>query len=456
VGLGGISMSGLAQLLRSQGHAVGGSDRQLTGANRDELFARLKALGVRVWHQNGVGVQEMQPAAIVYSSAVESGNPDLRVCPEIPQLPRARALAAALNRVPAPQIAVAGSCGKTTVTGWVASALHALGDSVLMLCGGVVKEFEDERAPGNFLAQPDPDWVVYEVDESDGSLIEFVPDYGVLLNIGTDHFERDKLGELFGRFLARCRRGVVLPETLRAEFTPLDSQRVAVFAPGEGEGADADVVRFTEYSASQEGVAFAAPGLGRGRVRQFGRHSAANAVAVLALLRLLRAAGDGARWFEALSRFQGVRQRFELIGQAPGGATVYNDYAHNVEKIRAAIRTAQELSPGRVLTVFQPHGYGPLGFMRTALQAALRQVLRPRDRFAFLPVYYAGGTTSFQPQAEDVAGEFREAGLPVDYLPSRADAASYVRAHGRCGDTVLLMGARDPSLPAWTRELTRG
>ena len=118
--------------------------------------------------------------------------------------------------------------------------------------------------------------------------------------------------------------------------------------------------------------------------------------------------------------------------------------------------TAQALTRGRVLAVFQPHGYGPLGFMRDALLQVLGETLRVDDLFLFLPVYYAGGTSSFEPTAEAVADQYRDAGLPVTYAPSRDEARDCLLPQAAPQDTVLVMGARDPSLPAWTLELVRG
>jgi UDP-N-acetylmuramate--alanine ligase len=203
-------------------------------------------------------------------------------------------------------------------------------------------------------------------------------------------------------------------------------------------------------------MSFSVAGIGRVQTHQFGRHSAANAAAVLALLHLLRIPREPARWCRALSAFRGVKQRFELTGCTAGGVPVYSDYAHNVEKICATLRTAQELRAAPVLAVFQPHGFGPLGFMRQALRDALRSTLRTGDRFLLLPVYYAGGTTTFQPTSEAVARDYREAGLPVEFAVDRDAAASRILAMAASVGTIVVMGARDPSLPVWARQLTTG
>ena len=456
VGVAGIGMSGLAQVLRSQGHDVGGSDRDLTGSGRAELLTALRRQGIRIWPQDGSGVAAMRPAALVASSAVEPGNPDLVAAPGLPQIPRARALAQALNRLRAPQIAVAGSCGKTTVTAWTAAALHALGHSVTMVCGGIVRDFEDSDPPGNALCPSSPDWIVYEADESDGSLVEFTPDYGLVLNVGTDHFERDRLLDLFGSFVGKCRLGMVLAASLHDELRPSVGQGQVLFAePGSDYSRSVRAVYPGECVLSADSTAFSVPGVGRFQCGQLGRHSVVNAAAVIALLQLVSGQVAAAEWPAAVASFKGVRQRFELLGHTPGGLPVYNDYAHNPEKIGAALLTARQIGGGALSVVFQPHGFGPLGFMREELLAVLAERLRPEDEFVFLPVYYAGGTTSFTPTSAEVSSAFRAAGLPVSQAPDRLELARRLRTETRPGMTILVMGARDPSLRPWAQQLTQ-
>ena len=453
VGIGGMGMSALAQLLLWEGYTVAGSDRDRESPGRAELLAQLARVGVGVWSQDGSGVKATRPAATIASSAVEAGNPDLAAAADVPQLSRACALAHALNRLPGRQVAVAGSCGKTSVTAWLDSALRALGLPTLTVGGGYMLEHESADAPGNFAADSDPEWLVYEVDESDGSLVEFSPDYGIVLNLGTDHFEREELAQLFARFLGACRAGVVVPEELRVLVGGDFPGRTGLFAPlGAGRRASGAVAP-EGYVGSVDGISFTIPRYGSFSVAQFGRHSAGNAAAVVALL---AAAGAG-QSLDAVRRavcaFRGVARRFERVGLTARGVPVYDDYAHNVEKVCAALRTAQELTPGPVFAVFQPHGFGPLAFMREALGRELAGVLRPGDLLGFLPVYYAGGTTSFRPTSEEVVRDYADLGLPVVAFGDRPAAAQALAQAKPLPGLALVMGARDPSLASWAREL---
>ena len=445
VGIGGIGMSGLAQMLCRQGHRVAGSDRQLIGPGRTELIAQLRLLGIEVFPQDGSGVRAVAPSLLIASAAIEEGNPDFQAAPDTPRLGRAQALSAALSRSGTKLIAIAGSCGKTTVTGWLASALRALGRRVEMVCGGYALATADAGIPGNYDCDADPEFSVVEVDESDKSLIEFSPDVGVLLNVGRDHHEHEELIRVFGRFLDGCRAGVVLADSLGSLFGAHGPALRSSFGLG-GEVAP------SQYAPSADGICFELSGIGSCTSGQLGQHSALNAAAVAAVLRQLGepAAGIAA----ALAAFRGIAQRFQRMdvpGQSP--IPVYNDYAHNPEKIRASLLTAQEAADGPILAVFQPHGYGPLRFMRDELREVLADTLRPGDQFVILPVYYVGGTTSFQPTSAEVASEYAARDLPVRGLHTRDALLAQAKEFAAAARFVVVMGARDPSLPEWTAQL---
>ena len=446
VGIGGIGMSGLAQLLRQQGYSVAGSDRQLTGPGREELVADLRSQGIQLFPQDGSGVLATRPVALIASAAVEEGNPDFGAIPGTPCLGRAQALAAALAQRGTRLVTIAGSCGKTSVTGWLAGALRALGHRVEMVCGGYALGSIAPGIPGNYDCDPDPEFSIVEVDESDKSLIEFAPDLGVLLNVGRDHYEHDELVRVFGQYLDRCHTGMVLPASLAGLFDGHGPASRSTFGPAE-EGAD---VGLGEYAATPAGIRFHLTGVGACQSGQLGYHSALNAAAVAAVLRQLGIAAE--RVPAALAAFAGIAQRFQRMGEG-NALPVYNDYAHNPDKIRAALRTAQEAAHGPILAAFQPHGYGPFGFMRDELREILADTLRPGDRLVLLPVYYAGGSSSFQPTATEVAADYAAHGLPVHAVETRDDLLGQAAELAEGTRMVLVMGARDPSLPAWTRQL---
>ncbi|MEK9144038.1 MAG: cyanophycin synthetase, partial [Elusimicrobiota bacterium] len=153
----------------------------------------------------------------------------------------------------------------------------------------------------------------------------------------------------------------------------------------------------------------------------------------------------------ALSSYRGVSRRFELIGESRG-VIVIDDYAHNPDKVRAALAAAQ-LRSGRVLAVYQPHGYGPTRFLKNDLIAAFSETLRPEDRLWLAEIYYAGGTAVKDISSRDIADPIAANGRKAAFLPERGAIARAIAQEARPGDLVLVMGARDPSLGAFARSI---
>lgn len=453
IGIGGIGMSALAQMLRYLGYEVSGSDRGLEDPGKRELYDQLRAQGIRLFAQDGSGVKASAPDCLIYSAAVESDNADLQAGAALPHLHRAEALAQALNRMSAPQVCVAGSSGKTSVCAWLASALRALGKRILMVNGGYVLDFESGLMPGNFYADENPEYILVEVDESDRSISAFSPDYAVLLNVGHDHYGETELRRVFADFLLAADRAAVLPFEL-AELCPAGLRR-RYFAqePPPSSGECIPGLAYPEsFQATAQGCRFVVSGFDAAvHCRQNGLHAAWNACAVLQTLVLtlpeMSAALPG-----SLEAFQGVRQRFEVFKNTADGKAKINDYAHNPEKICAAIQAARLRFGSPLAIAFQPHGFGPLGFMRDSLQEALANCLQADDQFIFLPVYYAGGTSSHSPSSSEVAAQYQSAGLQVQAVANRQEAEEILRRN-RCKTCTLVLGARDASLRTWTREL---
>ena len=443
IGIGGIGMSGLAQLLVSQGYSVAGSDRGLGEPGKAELYEKLRRQGIHLYEQDGSGVLAESPDELIVSTAVETGNPDLVAKPDIPVLHRARALSQALTNTGAQLIGVAGSCGKTSVTGWIAFALKALGEPVLVVNGGYFAGKLPDDLPGNFLADASPRWVVAEIDESDHSINEFSPDYGVLLNVGNDHYEEAELRRVFAAFMSRCKKGIVCLKELQRLADDCKTP-VQTFSPVKAE----DTLYPDNYAMDKHGITFDIKGVGHFASGQSGRHSALNATAVIALLKMLSLHTDQAQLAAAIAAFPGIHQRFEVMGTMKDGTPLVNDYAHNPEKIHAAISTAQERFGGPVVAIFQPHGFRPLEFMRTPLAETLKSLLRPGDVFSMLPVYYAGGSASFKPTSEEVVAQLVEYGIAAKAI-QRPEALSLIHSIPQKG-CVLVMGARDSSLRSWT------
>jgi len=443
VGVGGIGMSALAQFFVAHACEVSGSDRGAEQSENQAIIAPLKAQNIKIFPQDGSFIKTVKPDCLLYSTAIEDDNPDFLAAPEIPRVHRAAALAAAINLNDKQiSIAVTGSCGKTTVTAWLAEALYNLDAAPACLNGGLINSFRTPDCAGNY-RHGEGKYFVFEADESDKSLLVYKADYVLILNMGTDHYPKEELIEVFATFAAKAGKGVILEQ----EVFDLIKNRLPKNLPVLVFCSDMREYKIVDGQARAQinDIEITLP--------VFGEHNAYNAAAVFAMLSELDYDSDSAK--KAIENFNGVWRRFDYAGKTVKGAAVYDDYAHNPEKIASCIRAAQEITTGKVFAVFQPHGFGPLGFMRDALHDELEKVLRSDDEFILLPPFYAGGTSSFKPTSEEVTASYQQAGnKKYSSYVSRAELTEYLKMTTKNDDIILIMGARDNSLSDYAKSLT--
>jgi len=432
-GCGGSGMSALAQYVAQRGGRASGSDRRFDQGDGAEAQGCLARLGVALYPQDGSGVGE-DCAAVVYSTAVEAQVPDFAEARlrGIPLVHRSELLArfVAERRT----LAITGTSGKSSTVAMVFEILRGAGRDPSVITGGDLVALQQEGLWGNAWAGGS-DLLVVEADESDGSVVRYHPAVGVILNLQRDHKEMDVVAAMFQAFRAQGREGFVVGEP--ANLAPF-AQGATVF--GFGPGAQ---VRAEDLVADGEGSSFRV-GSTAFHLNVPGRHNVANALAAIAACQAVQV--PLAAMVAPLARFQGVARRFQVLGSARG-VEVVDDFAHNPAKVTAALRTAH-LRSGRVLAVFQPHGYGPMRFLRADFVAAFAAELRPQDRLWLLDIFYAGGTATRDIASADVAAEIARTGVRADFAASRAILVAELCACARAGDLVLVMGARDPSLSA--------
>jgi len=437
-GLGGSGMSALAQFQAMTGGKASGSDRAFDRGERGALRAQFERLGIAVLPQDGSGLGP-DCAALVVSTAVEDEVPDVVAARarDIPVIHRSELLAhfVAAHR----SVAVTGTSGKSTVTAMIFAILSGAARDPSVITGGDMPELLARGLPGNAWAGRS-DLLVVEADESDGSLVRYQPAVGVILNLQRDHKEMDEVAAMFATLRARTREALVVG----------DAENLDRFAGGAirfGLGPRADI--------RGEDVALG-PGTSRFRVgdTQFelsvpGAHNVANALAAIATCSVLGVALDDMAG--PLANFSGIGRRFQSVGTARG-VEVIDDFAHNAEKIAAAIRTAK-LRAERVLAVYQPHGYGPTRFLRGDFVATFSRELGPDDRLFMLEVFYAGGTATRDFSSADIVAEIAARDTNAEFAPLRDWLVDRIAREARPGDLVLVMGARDPSLSALARAM---
>ena len=450
-GIGGSGMLPLASIMRARGEKVAGSDRALDAGRLAPKFDYLRSLGIPLFPQDGSGLAEGM--TLVTSAAVEDSIPDVVRARELglEHLTRPQMLAKMLNAAQR-SIAVGGTSGKSTVTGMIGWILHACHRQPTVMNGAVMKNFVSPSSPFASALVGDPELFVSEVDESDGSIALYQPTVAVLTNVSLDHLAMDELRALFAGFLSRAGKAVLNlddPETRAlAEALPdqkligygFDSPRASL--AGRNLELGPDGVRFT-IACGDDVCDVSLP--------QPGRHNASNALAALAASQALGISlEDGAA---ALARFEGLKRRLETVGTA-GGITVIDDFAHNPDKIAASLETLATQA-GRLLILFQPHGYGPLAKMGDELAATFARGLRGGDRLYLPDPVYHGGTVDRSRGSDWLAGAIREAGGGAEHVPDRQAIGEALLREAAAGDRIVVMGARDDTLSEFAAELVR-
>lgn len=439
VGVGGSGMMPLAMILAGRGATVAGSDRSLDQGRVPAKFDALRAMGVTLHPQDGSGI--ISPDQIVVASAaVEETVADLVTATRLgcPRLTRAELNARLFNASPLP-IGVAGTSGKSTVTGMIAAILHAAGGDPTVMNGAVMKDFASPDRPFASALVGTGAAYVSEVDESDGSIALYTPRIAVLNNVSLDHKSLEELNQLFGAFIGKAAHAIVNIDNPDAAALALALPRDRVTRFAIDRAADLQATDIVEepfaahFSLGDRRVRLAVPG----------RHNVANALAAIAATLAAGVPLDQA--LAGVEHYTGLKRRFDLIGTAAGVAVI-DDFGHNPDKIAATLDTLHAF-PGRLLLLFQPHGYGPLKVMRRELVAMFAGKLAPGDRLVMPDPVYQGGTVTREVTSADIVSDIAIAGGDARHIPDREAAAAALVAEAAPGDRIVVMGARDDTLP---------
>ncbi len=440
-GIGGSGMLPLALILRARGHVVEGSDRMLDQGRTAQKFDFLRARGIPLFPQDGSGLTRPDQI-LVASAAIEDTVPDVRAANRLSvrRMSRADLLSELFNAAPT-GIAVGGTSGKSTVTGMIGWILHDTGRRPTIVNGAVMKNFVTADAPFASALVGDSDLFVSEVDESDGSIALYTPRIAVLNNIALDHKSLGELRALFRDFIAKAETAIV----------NLDNAETAGIAPGKAISISlsdpAASLRADNLVPSPDGIAFDVRERATGatasvRLAVPGRHNVANALSTLGAAR-----GCGVPLEEAalaLQGFTGLRRRLDRVGAA-GSVTVIDDFAHNPDKIEATLATLHAF-PGRLLILFQPHGFGPLRLMKDAFVDCFAGELRREDILVMPDPVYFGGTVDRSVSSRDIVDAVRARGRTAWAFAERAQCGDKLLELARPGDRIVVMGARDDTL----------
>lgn len=384
IGIGGVGMSALATALLRLGDVVTGQDRTLGTKNIRFLESR----GVKVSGDDGSLIDSTTDEVIV-STAIEETNPGLVKAKElgIKVTHRAAALSKALESFKL--VAVVGTCGKSTVTAMLGHILDEAGLDPMCVNGANVPGWEGAVRFGKGA------YAVAEVDESDKSLVAFRPYAAIVTNASADHYSKEEMDEVFDAFIKDC--------------------------PGPVIDARGETYRPQDYNLQNASLA----------------------------IRMAVALGVSESTAKsAMETFRGVERRLQLISSPTSTPTpkpsVYDDYAHNPEKLRSMIETLKEKATKGLCVIWRPHGYAPLRKMMDALSEMFNETLRVQDKLLLLPVYDAGGTTDRSINSDALVAKIN---IKVDLVKDLDEAYENVKANINDFDVVVTAGARDPGLP---------
>jgi UDP-N-acetylmuramate--alanine ligase len=432
VGIGGIGMSGIAEVLLNLGYQVSGSD--LKGS---DITRRLAGMGATIYE--GHKAQNLVDAdVVVISSAVKKDNPEVVTARQrkIPVIPRAEMLAELMRLKYA--VAVAGSHGKTTTTSMVATVLSAAGLDPTAVVGGKVNVLDSNAKLGK------SELMVVEADESDGSFLKLHPAITVVTNIDPEHMDHyGTLDVLKTAFVEFCNRVpfyglnvLCLDHPNVQALVPRLEKRVVTYGSSHMADYRLEGVRLEGFSTRFQAFRRDEP-LGEFRVRMVGAHNALNALAVIAVAEEMEIPLDTVRG--ALAEFGGVQRRFTVRGEV-NGITVVDDYGHHPTEVLATLAGARRAFGRRLVVAFQPHRYTRTHDLKKEFTTSFNDA----DVLFVSSVYAAGEEPIPGATGEALAEAIRAHGhRDVTYVDKRVDLPAAIAPRLREGDIVLTLGAGD-------------
>ena len=441
IGVAGVGMSAIAQYLQGIGKNVSGSDRYFHPNEYNKTKEQLEAEGIKCFLQDGSGIT-VNTDLIVVSTAIEDTVYEVQKAKElgIPIIRRSELLSIIAKSKKT--IAVAGTSGKSTTSAMLYQILLDAKLEPSIISGAGLTSIIKEGKIGN-AAIGKGEWLIIEADESDGSVVQYEPEIGLLLNIDKDHQEIDELIDLFTIFknntkgLFIVNQSNALAKTLSADFQ-------------QDFGFQDENDRYTVTDFKQNGFELSFRILGQSvMMHSLGKHSAENAAAAIAVANQIGV--DLEVCAESLEHYEGIYRRHQILGQK-NGVWIIDDYAHNPAKCAASINACQPLA-GKVIAWFQPHGYKPTKFLRKDFVEEISRILRPQDEIWMSEIFYAGGTAEKDISANDLVEDIKAKGKNAHFVENRNDLLEQLRPELKEGTVLLLMGARDPSLEEFCKDL---
>jgi UDP-N-acetylmuramate--alanine ligase len=432
IGVAGDGMSAIAQYLSGLGKKVSGSDRQFLNPTKLLRQIQLENETIACFPQDTSGLSS-DIELVVISSAVEPTVPEYQKAIElnIPVVMRSDLLAAISKTKKT--IAVGGTSGKSTVTAMIFHIMHKTGLQPSLITGAGLVSLQENGKIGNaYTGQGD--YLIIEADESDGSIVKYAPEIGIVLNVDKDHKEIEELEHLFHTFADNSKHVIVNQSNPAAQRFSKNINNDFGFTDKSGYCISDFQQKGFKIQFKINRIEF--------QINQIGKHNAENAAAATAVC--AKAGISLQNSSNALKSYAGIYRRNQIIAQK-NGITLIDDYAHNPAKISAVVKACQ-FKNSRVFVWFQPHGFQPVKFLRNEFVQEISKTLRPEDEIWMSEIYYAGGTVEKDISSEDLIRDIENQGKTAFYIPLRQNFPESIKSRLISNDIILLCGARDPSL----------
>ena len=442
IGIAGAGMSAIAQYLQGTGKKVSGSDRYFTPETPNETRDKLEAEGIHCFLQDGSGITTATDLVVV-STAIEDTVFEVKKAGElnIPILKRSQVLA--LISESKKTIAVGGTSGKSTTSAMIFDIMQHAGLEPSIISGAGLTSIIREGKIGNAKVGKG-DWLVIEADESDGSIVQYHPEIGLLLNVEKDHQEIDELMQIFSTFRDNT-KDIFITNRSNSLAAGISRDVKNDFSVDENSTAGFQALNFSQHGFEISFTVNDVPV----KLNTVGKHNMENALAAIAVASRVGVSLQTAA--EALAKYEGIYRRHQIIGEKDG-VVVVDDYAHNPAKCAASIAACQPVAP-KVIAWFQPHGYKPTRFLRNDFVKEIAGALRPQDEIWMSEIFYAGGSAVKDISAGELIEDIKKLGKNAFFVENRNNFVEAVRSHFTGNDVLLLMGARDPGLEMFAKEV---
>jgi UDP-N-acetylmuramate--alanine ligase len=441
IGVAGVGMSAIAQYLKGIGKKVSGSDRYFHADEFNKTREQLENEGIECFVQDGSGITE-KTDLIVVSTAIEDTVFEVKKAKElgIPIIKRSELLAIIAESKKT--IAVAGTSGKSTTSAMLYQILLDAKLNPRIISGAGLKSIIKTVKIG-IAAFVKSDWLIIEADESDGSIVQYQPEIGLLLNIDKDHQEIEELQDLFTIFKNNT-KGLFVVNQSNTLAKELSANAANDF------GFETNIAGYSAENFQQNGLELTFEVKGQKfQMNSLGQHSVENATAAIAVANQIGV--DLKTCAESLEKYEGIYRRHQILGKK-NGVWVIDDYAHNPAKCAASIKACQPLAK-KVIAWFQPHGYGPTRFLKDDFIKEISEALRPEDEIWMSEIFYAGGTAVKDISANDLIEGIKNTGKNAHFIEDRNNLLKALQPELKEGTLLLLMGARDPSLELFCKNI---